>query len=1030
MKQYPSKPTLTVSVFFALILCVLFLRAAEVKDFLGTEGFLRTVQDRLAKPATQADQPDAYSQLRADLKAFSTSATNLPPAEAAQRWLAFVDRAAKIQPSLMGFSPSVNPINADDLLSALPPPTAWNDLAKAVAARPAAKGGAEIREVGLRLLVTTLTGDIEGRKSAITNLQAQARTANTSESYLYRSLLQQIRETMLAQAEDPAAILNSLEYQLANSNARGRQNLRVPDLVSQLGAAKAEAFLRKALVQPGVTLRFDSANATSRLAQKLALELMPQLKTVQWGLVNSLDSIALYEAMDKQFPDEKKPDPDIPGIPELPDISFDSGFGGSEKVAAQTYYLLGLISHDRAKDAVAIAKKLGGGNNVFLPEPAFRQMEQAGYTEALDEFFYELLTQDPTLSFWNDYVQLAAKAGKTERMLTLVRAAAARQDLPAKNKAAIRGTLFKALLAADDVDEGVQEMRRLIALDPTGNNESAGQLGIMLAQLGVLLQKPDLTSEGIEAARKWLAKSAGNNDSARWESPIVLSSLVKLLQEQQRGPEAEAILAEALATAVKASPSENNWSGNDAPRQILTDLAALYHQAGRPADVVALLKQSPYWGAKDFSELLDAQSGEDAVAVMNLHSGSAALTLPYIAASAFAATGQREQALKLTDALLQQAPGSDRGYELLLALDPTNALTKLDALFARDQFEERPLIWKAKLLQQQGQSEAAEKVVRQAIAIDPSDGEEGRGDRMRAYSVLAEIRAARGDNKEADFYREVVRAIRLSENADQCYLAGLLKRAVAMYEDALTHFSDAYCIQSRLARQLSALGENEAAEEHYRRAFELMPDSFGRVESHCFGCEQAFAGERAQGIAEKVFTKIAAERPDKPQVHYLLGYLREEEERFNEASTNYLTAVRLDPEYLNAWVRLNGISEHILLPAKTRDEIALNILRLDPLRRHAYSTFGNVSDLAKLWNAVTSATQHAPPMISDLLALPASEAEMKKKTGTAAEESAANQVRQQLEAMRGALTPAHAVAENPFVQMAGNLLTTSANDGE
>ena len=36
-----------------------------------------------------------------------------------------------------------------------------------------------------------------------------------------------------------------------------------------------------------------------------------------------------------------------------------------------------------------------------------------------------------------------------------------------------------------------------------------------------------------------------------------------------------------------------------------------------------------------------------------------------------------------------------------------------------------------------------------------------------------------------------------------------------------------------------------------------MPDSFGRVESHCFGCERAFEGQRAQSLAEKIFTELA-----------------------------------------------------------------------------------------------------------------------------------------------------------------------------
>ena len=34
------------------------------------------------------------------------------------------------------------------------------------------------------------------------------------------------------------------------------------------------------------------------------------------------------------------------------------------------------------------------------------------------------------------------------------------------------------------------------------------------------------------------------------------------------------------------------------------------------------------------------------------------------------------------------------------------------------------------------------------------------------------------------------------------------------------------------------------------------------------------------------------------------------QERYNEALTNYLTAVRLDPDYLNAWVKIQEVSEN------------------------------------------------------------------------------------------------------------------------
>jgi tetratricopeptide (TPR) repeat protein len=452
----------------------------------------------------------------------------------------------------------------------------------------------------------------------------------------------------------------------------------------------------------------------------------------------------------------------------------------------------------------------------------------------------------------------------------------------------------------------------------------------------------------------------------------------------------------------------------------------LYYKAGRYDDVLTLLEQSPDWGAKDLSDLFVTSPFEDGdISVMWLHTpGESPLPVPYLAASSLAATGQKAAAQKIDDAVLNHYPGLDRGYELLLSLNGTNAIPRLNELFSRDQFEERPLIWKAHLLRQQNQLTEAEKTIRQAIAIDPSDGEEGRGDRMRAYSELAAILAARGDNKDADDYSNVVKSIRLSEDADQFYTAGLLKHAIGMYEQALNYFSDAYCIQSRLAVQLAALGKISEAEEHYRRAYELMPDSFGRVESHCFGCERVFDGERAQSIAEKVFVQLAAERPNKPQVHYLLGYLRQEEERYNEALTNYMTAVRLDPDYLNAWVKAQEVSAQTLMPPQKRDEIAFSILRLDPLQRHAQADFQRVNNLNGLWTAVVDAASHQPPSDSGLLTLDASKSTIEKKQNEPSTGQQMMQVEtmQQIQMQRQNLTPAIAVGQTPFVRVAGQMI--------
>ena len=172
------------------------------------------------------------------------------------------------------------------------------------------------------------------------------------------------------------------------------------------------------------------------------------------------------------------------------------------------------------------------------------------------------------------------------------------------------------------------------------------------------------------------------------------------------------------------------------------------------------------------------------------------------AASALFRVGRTDEARRITHDLLEQTPEDDRVYEILLGINGDDVLSRLDRVFAEDPFQERPLIWKSQYLFKSGRLEEAEKVARQAIAIDPSDGEQGKGDRMRIYSVLADIREARGDAKEAGILRGAVRAIRLSERADDFFATGLLTRAVALYQESLPLFTDAYCIQSRLAVQL------------------------------------------------------------------------------------------------------------------------------------------------------------------------------------------------------------------------------------
>jgi tetratricopeptide (TPR) repeat protein len=156
-------------------------------------------------------------------------------------------------------------------------------------------------------------------------------------------------------------------------------------------------------------------------------------------------------------------------------------------------------------------------------------------------------------------------------------------------------------------------------------------------------------------------------------------------------------------------------------------------------------------------------------------------------------------------------------------------------------------------------------------------------------------------------------------------------------------------------------GRREEAFDHYRRAYELMPASFGRVESHCFGCESVFQGPDQQKIAEQVFTGFLKKEPNKPQLHYLLGYLQKERGLHADALKRFRESVTLDPEYLNAWKHLHELGSHVYIEPRERDIARLKLLELDPRQRHVRYDLQGVGDLAALWRAVEAANTAVKP---------------------------------------------------------------------
>jgi tetratricopeptide (TPR) repeat protein len=733
-----------------------------------------------------------------------------------------------------------------------------------------------------------------------------------------------------------------------DESSRSARALDAPDLVALVGRERAAEWLERALRLP-VKLRVEKGEETLRLARETALRRIAELKVPQWSLATDQNSVALFEALHGRFPTVAADD--------------------HEYEQAVGWYMGGLIMASRVEDAVEFATNFTGKKPVQLPSELLDNIERRGMQQELWGFLKAWLPKNPGANEWDRFNRLSVQLGHQTELAELLGTMAASDAFQGLDWIRIQRLQANADLATDRLLPAREKLRGILQRDATTEEEFKAQLEVAerLLALADLQNDASFSAMVLGQTETALEKLWGKDRS---EALSRVATLIGQLNGLGRHADAARIGAAAMKKITLAENSPKNPDPQAEPmdlpwyhvQELLIERLAAEVELHHWGEAEAILQASPQWGADDLAGLLASKTS--------------AMRRPvgYYVARVALAQKDPVTARRVLEAQLTATPGDDALYQEYLEHVGTEALPLLEKLFATDRYEERPLIWKSKLQLKAGKVDEAVATLQQAIEIDPSDGEEGRGDRMRVYAFMSEAMTAKGDSAKAKFFSDVVKSIRVSELADRWFHIGAYQRAIKLYREALNSFQDAYCIQSRLAIRLAGEGKMAEALVHYRRAYELMPTSFGRVESHCFGCEHVFAGEEQQRIAEEVFTKLLREQPSRPQVHYLIGYLREAQERPQEAAEYYRKAVQLDPLYLNAWDKLSDLDRKLSFTASQRDDLELRLLELDPRARHASADLGRVSDLPRLWNAlrVAQAAVRALPSLEKLYPLNAS----------------------------------------------------------
>src|SRR5205823_11817199 len=302
-------------------------------------------------------------------------------------------------------------------------------------------------------------------------------------------------------------------------------------------------------------------------------------------------------------------------------------------------YLVALIAAGRADDAAKVASELPADDS--LPYHAVQALESAANGRQIFDTLQKILSANPQLPLWELFNSAASRIGKRQEMMALARQAVSRPIIIPEQKAAIAQHLYKAMLAADEVDEGIAMLRELV----NNTRHDRAQRAQQLVTLGHLLQRPELIDEGIAAVKEALAKPSDDGFGLGYIARDSANVFV------EAGREAEAT---DLLTSLINKPAPKQEEGrfameDDSRRENLIELAGIHHLAGRHAEVLRLLNESKQWDTEDLASIYT-------------ETDSRQVPLGQMVAAALADAGRVVEARKIVIAVLQTNGGFDPAY--------------------------------------------------------------------------------------------------------------------------------------------------------------------------------------------------------------------------------------------------------------------------------------------------------------------------------------------------------------------------------
>lgn len=870
------------------------------QTYRGAEAALKAMQDQ---PASVKPEIEPTEQLWQAARTYARTAPHLSPEQAARRWLALADRCPQSSAIWELNNSGENAFSI--VIRALPRPSVWPELKRLIQDR-LSKSPGTARDWAMLAMVETLLGERGSSWDHLSRIEGGL-------SLEQQCLLEKVRVKLALRSGDQDRIEGAYRSQaLAMSKPTqpigGDKAIELPDLPTLLGPERALKLLKQLLLSFDGELVIERPGAFRKSAIQTALAEVANLKHPQWTLAIDADGGPLFEALAKRFPESSR------------GIRVRRGFASDSFAAAASNYMVYLVANGRAAEATAFAKRQDSPYWLVIPWD-LALLEEHGKTDEYLHFLEGLISTGYD-SLLDSYTSFCLKAGQRERAREFA------ATLPASKRGDRGGATYREvsdLVANDKLVEAAELLRaELQSAGVAKSMNSNPNLASAIADIGLALGRQEYVDIGIAAVEQTLGATSGS---------FINGWVYLVLMESGRGVEAERLLALALQKAAH----ENSIPPGG--HEELGYLVRVYAGSGRYADVVTLLEEAPNWGASDLAFTWGG-AREDSVS--------------FLAAKALTEVGRKSEAMQLLLFVLQTEPDLDQAYELLLKLDPDRAGPILDAMHRVSPMASRPLMWKAKLLQLQGRVFEAEKLVRQAIALDPQDTGAvwNSNTRFQAWTILASIERQQGEQDLARMHQ-----LRFDSHREHSpvrrqgwYSLDLHGRKNRLKE--LADNPDDFMLGFRVAYDLKEAGRLEEGRAQYLLALRTMAGQIGRAGNASVDRVPEYADD-----ADKLAEDLVRSNPNDLGAHLVRAELRAAAGDANGARDDYLRAIAIDRDCLVAWSGLEQIESLAGLAPGLKEEVCMNLVRLAPLTR--WRMGGSIRNLSALWNTADKALQGA-----------------------------------------------------------------------